>query len=67
MINADDDGQWCFITYDENEKDLAMGHARSLGVRLPETKVYLMWNRESDGQMGYLNPCGNHEIHGEAY
>lgn len=33
----------------------------------PRWRVYIAWFRESDGQQGYLNRNGDHEIVGEAW
>jgi predicted DNA-binding protein len=45
----------------------AVREAKSEAVANPGCHVFITWFRQSDGQRGYLNPGGNHEITGLAW
>ena len=44
----------------------ASSEARTMAYRLPSHYVFVTWFRASDGQQGYLNPCG-HEPTGKRW
>lgn len=35
--------------------------------RSPQSHVYVEWFRDSDGQRGYLNPNGDHDVAGKSW
>ena len=41
--------------------------ARGMAQRSKDGQVFIEWYRPQDGQRGYLNPDGHHDITGKAY
>jgi len=41
--------------------------ARLAACKYDRCNVFVTWRRASDGQVGYLNADGNHEITGKAW
>lgn len=48
-------------------KSAAITAARKYAEKYPQKRIFISWFRGSDGQHGYLNPDGNHDITGEAW
>ena len=49
--------------------DMSLTEAKKLAIKCAKNNddVYITWYRRSDGQHGYLNPSGNHEIIGKPW
>lgn len=45
----------------------AIKTAKEVAAEHPEDNVFVTWGRASDGQQGYLNRDGNHEITGKRW
>ena len=49
------------------------GLPRKAAIKMAEVKaceqvqVFIFWHRDSDGQIGYLNPGGSYELVGKAW
>jgi hypothetical protein len=48
-------------------KSAAIASAKKYAEQYPKKQVFISWFRKSDGQRGYLNPDGNHDITGKAW
>jgi len=60
------DGETKLIATDCNKAE-AIETARNAADKYPKSNVFVTWFRKTDGQHGYLNPDGNHDITGQAY
>jgi len=45
----------------------AKATAREYAAQYPDHQIYVTWFRSSDGQHGYLNPNGDHDITGRPW
>ena len=45
----------------------AITEARNAAAKYRDEQVFLSWFRTSDGQRGYLNSDGSHDVTGRAY
>lgn len=56
-----------FIQLGSIPAQLAMAEAHKAAAKHTDQQVFLTFFRRSDGQRGYLNSDGNHDITGRAY
>lgn len=53
--------------HEDLSKRLAVKLAKIAARKFNRCKIYVSWGRESDGQNGFLNSGGNHDITGKAW
>ncbi len=57
----------CIETAEAEGVKAALKAAHTMAARHPGLQVYVSWYRESDGQGGFLNPGGDHDITGKPH
>lgn len=66
QVNVYDEGSYITGYNDISGRDVP-GAVNDLASQHPRSRIYVEWSRKSDGQHGYLNPDGDHDITGRPW